>query len=118
MARRIPRRINRSRPHRVGNRYLSDYDLGWDLWYARKALPLDAPRNMQQGYVNAAKAQDKCAMASMKCAERKGLFAFLPRYEHLSWRYGSALKVGAESRYPVRRARAAVEQVKAASPKL
>ena len=113
MAKGRPVRVNRSRPHKVGNRYLSDYDLGWDLWYAHRALPLTASLATQQGYVKAAKSADKCLVSSMRCAERKGLFLFLPKWAHISRHSGNSLSVGAESRLSVRIARASVAQVKA-----
>lgn len=113
MSRNRPKRVNRSLKHKVGNVYKTDYDLGWDLWYTRKPLPLDAPRNMQQGYVNAAKSQDKCLVASMKCAARKGLFVFLSPHDTLIGPESERpLRWGHTGRYHVRRARALVEQVK------
>jgi len=114
MAKGRPVRVNRSRPHKVGNRFLSDYDLGWDLWYAHRPLPLTASRATQQGYVKAAKSADKCLVSSMRCAERKGLFFFLPKWAHVSYRSENTLSVGCESRLAVRVARASVAQVKAA----
>jgi hypothetical protein len=116
MARKIPKRINRSRPHRMGSRSLSDYDLGWDLWLTRKPLPLDSTRNMQQGYVNAAKSADKFLVSCMREQARRGLFQFLDRFQHLAPDSGEPLACGAESRYSVRRARSEVETVKAAAP--
>ena len=118
MARKIPRRPNRSRPHRMGSRSLSDYDLGWDLWITRKPLPCDATRNMQQGYVNAAKSADKFLVSVMREQCRRGLFVFLERFEHLAPDSGKSLSSGQESRYLVRRARAEVKAVKAMSPKM
>lgn len=112
MAKRFPRRAKPETREKVGNRRLSDYDLGWDLWYARKPLPIGASRAMQQGFVNGAKCTDKVDVAIMRMKERKGLFEFLPRFGHLSWRAGNPLKMGAESRYPVRLARAHVTAVK------
>lgn len=115
MAKRIAKRVSRAATYRVGNVNKTAYDMGWDLWYTGNPLPLDAPRNMQQGYVNASKAQDKCLVQSMRCAARKGLFTFLPQHEALigpnsekpaSW--------GHTGRYMVRRARAMQAQVKAA----
>lgn len=116
MARKIPKRVNNSRPYRLGSRSLSDYDLGWDLWLTRKPLPLDATRNMQQGYVNAAKSADKFLVSCMREQARRGLFAFLDKYSHLAPDSGKPLKCGAESRYSVRKARAEVHSVKAAQP--
>lgn len=114
MARKIPKRVNRSRPHRMGSRSLSDYDLGWDLWITRKPLPLDASRNMQQGYVNAAKSADKFLLSCMREQCRRGLFVFFERFAHLAPDSGKPLSCGQESRLLVRRARAEVSAVKAA----
>lgn len=116
MARKIPKRMNRSRPHRMGSRSLSDYDLGWDLWLTKKPLPMHATRNMQQGYVNAAKSADKFLVSCMREQCRRGLFVFLERFEHLMPDSGKPLSSGQESRLTVRRARAEVAAIKAASP--
>jgi len=116
MAKGRPVRVNRSRPHRMGSRSLSDYDMGWDLWLTLKALPLDSTRNMQQGYVNAAKSQDKFLLSCMRERARKGTFVFLDKYAHLMPDSGTPLKCGQESRYLVRRARAEVKVVKVAAP--
>jgi hypothetical protein len=115
MARKIPRRVNRSRPHRMGSRSLSDYDLGWDLWLTGKPLPLGASRNTQQGYVNAAKSADRFLVSCMREQARRGLFRFLDRFSHLAPDSGKPLSCGAESRYQVRYARSVVAQVKAAA---
>lgn len=115
MAKRYAKRATCSLKHKCGNVYKTDYDLGWDLWYTHKPLPLGAARNTQQGYVKAAKSADKCLMASMRHAERKGVFFFLPKWTHLSYESGNTLSCGAESRMSVRRARASVEQVKLAA---
>ena len=112
MAKRYAKRVTSSLKHKVGNVYKTDYDLGWDLWYTHKPLPLGAARNTQQGYVKAAKSADKCLMASMRHAERRGLFFFLDKWSHLSHESGNSLSCGAESRASVRRARASVEVVK------
>ena len=115
MAKGRPVRINRSRPHKVGNRMLSDYDLGFDLWYTRKPLPLNASPAMQQGFVNAAKNTDKLLLCSMKWQCRRGNFVFLGKYAHLEPNAGNPLAMGCESRLDVRRARAAVKQVRMAA---
>jgi len=115
MAKSRPVRVNRSRPHKVGNRYLSDYDLGWDLWYAGKTLHLGAALATQQGFVKAAKCTDASVMASMRHYERRGLFQFLPNWSHLSAWSGNSLACGNESRLPVRTARAVVAQVRKVS---
>ena len=99
---------------KVGNVYKSDYDLGWDLWYTHKPLPLNASKAMQQGYVRAAKSADKCLLASMRTHCRRGMFTFLSGYEHLLPDSGKPLSTGCESRYAVRVARAEVAVVKAA----
>ena len=116
MARKRPVRVNRSRPHRMGSRSLSDYDLGWDLWLTRKPLPLDATRNMQQGYVNAAKSADKFLVSCMREQCRRGLFVFLEQFAHLAPDSGRPLKSGQESRYLVRRARIEVSKVRCRKP--
>ena len=115
MAKGRPVRVNRSRPWKVGNRMLSDYDLGFDLWYTRRPLPLNASLAMQQGYVNAAKNTDKLLLVSMKGQCRRGMFIFLGKYAHLAPDSGKPLSCGQESRLDVRRARAAVAQVKRAA---
>ena len=107
-----PARVNRSRPYKVGNRMLSDYDVGWDLWYTRKPLPLNAPRAMQQGYVKAAKSSDASTMASARTHARRGMFVFLPGYEYLAADSGKPLSSGCESRYAVRVARAEIDRVR------
>ena len=113
MAKNRPKRVNRSLKHKVGNVFKTDYDLGWDYWYTRKPLPLTAPRNMQQGYVSAAKSQDKCMVASMKHHARRGTFVFLRAIDEtligpeslrpLGW--------GHTGRQPVRQARAEVNRI-------
>ena len=100
---------------KVGNVWKGDYDLGFDLWYTQKTLPLGASIAMQHGYVKAAKQQDKCVLATMRLRERQGLFKFLDRFEHLSWKAGTDLSCGSESRHPVRTARAVVAQVRDAA---
>ena len=100
---------------KVGNVWKSDYNVGYDLWYVQKPLPLGASLAMQHGFVNGAKQQDACILASMRHAERKGRFVFLDRFLHLSWKSGTNLKCGRESRLPVRTARACVAQIKAVS---
>ena len=119
MARRIPCRVNRTQKHKLGNVYKSDYDLGWDLWYTGKPLPMGATRNTQQGYVNAAKSQDKCILVSMKAAARKGLFVFLAKHEALIGPDSvKPLSWGHTGRYPVRKARAECASVRAMAPSL
>lgn len=115
MARKIPKPVNRSRPHHIGSRSLSDYDMGWDLWLTGKPLPLGAARNTQQGYVNAAKSADKFLVSCMREKARRGLFQFLDKYAHLVPDSGRPLSCGAESRFSVRRARAGVSAIKAAA---
>jgi hypothetical protein len=116
MSKGYAKRTSQVARHKVGNRYLSDYDLGWDLWYARRPLPLGASRNTQQGYVNGAKCKDKCLVVSMKHACRQGRFVFLSRFAHLAPDSGRPLSCGAESRLDVRIARASVAQVKRSLP--
>ena len=100
---------------KVGNVWKCDYDVGFDLWYTQKPLPLGASLAMQHGFVKAAKQQDKCVLATMRLRERQGLFVFLDRFQHLSWKAGTDLSCGQESRLLVRMARASVEQVKMAA---
>jgi hypothetical protein len=93
--------------HKVGNHWLTDYELGIDLWYTRKRLPLNSPRNMQQGFVSGAKQQDACMVASMKHAAREGRFFYLT----VAWAQtlgpdsGEPLKYAREGRQAVKRAR-------------
>ena len=97
--------------HYINGHYYTDYEIGHILWQCGQELPITAPRNMQQGYVKAAKEQDHALVASMKHAERQGTFQFLPKYRHvLSYTTGNPLRYGQESRYPVRKARAGVER--------
>jgi hypothetical protein len=114
MAKNRPKRVNRSLKHKVGNVYKTDYDLGWDYWYTRKPLPLTAPRNMQQGYVSAAKSEDKAQVASMRHAAREGRFVFLRAIDETLIGPDSdrPLGWGHTGRYPVRRARAEQSRVK------
>jgi len=92
--------------HYINGHYYTDYEVGHMLWQCKRSLPLTAPRNMQQGYVNAAKEQDMSLVASMRHAERKGLFIFLPKYEwHMSYQSGHELSWGQKGRYLVKRAR-------------
>lgn len=116
MAKGRPRRVNTSLEVRSGSHKISDYDLGWDLWYTGKTLPLGCKLATQQGYVKAAKSADKCLVSSMRFNERKGMFFFLPKWSHLSYKSGNSLDCGNESRYGVRKARVIVAQVKAAQP--
>ena len=97
---------------KVGNVWKGDYDVGFDLWYTQKPLPLGASLAMQHGYVKAAKQQDKCVLATMRLRERQGLFQFLDRFAHLSWKAGTNLGCGQESRLLVRTARAGVAQIR------
>jgi hypothetical protein len=96
---------------KVGNVWKRDYDLGFDYWYCRYPLPRGCSLAMQHGYVKAAKQADACQLASMRHAERKGRFVFLDRFAHLSWKSGTSLQCGNESRMDVRIARAVVASV-------